>query len=77
MDNREYKKHLVQLRDRALLMSVEGLKESIKADFAEPKWPSVLFDAMNAALEKKIGKRAYANWFDSLTEQLNNVGGDV
>jgi hypothetical protein len=74
MNTREYKKNLIALRNRAMDMSVDGLQESIKAEFAEPKWPAVLFDAMNAALERKMGKRAYGEWFDSLTAKLN---GDV
>lgn len=77
MESREYKKHLVALRNHAVLMSVEGLQQSIKADFADPKWPAVLFDAMNAALEKKMGKRAYAVWFDSLADALNTAGGEA
>jgi hypothetical protein len=67
MDIREYKKHRMALRNSAMLMSVDGLKESIKADWKDPQWPSVLFDAMNDALERKIGKRAYAVWFNSLS----------
>lgn len=67
MNTREYKKHCVALRNTALMMSVEGLQESIKEDWADPKWPPVLFDAMNDALEKKMGKRAYAEWFNALS----------
>lgn len=74
MNTNEYKKHVKALRDHAMLMSVEGLQESIKADWQSPQWPSVLFDAMNDALEKRMGKRAYSKWFDSLSEV---VGGDV
>lgn len=66
MDLREYKKHVKALSSHALLMSVEGLQEAIKDDWNKPEWPSVLFDAMNEALERKMGKRAYAQWFDSL-----------
>jgi hypothetical protein len=66
MNQREYKKHVTALRNHALLMSVEGLQEAIVDDWNEPKWPSVLFDAMNDALERKMGKRAYSQWFDSL-----------
>jgi hypothetical protein len=67
MDIREYKKHRTALRNSAMNMSVDGLQESIKADWKEPQWPSVLFDAMNDALERKMGKRAYAAWFNSLS----------
>lgn len=66
MDIRDYKKHRSAIRDHALMMSIEGLQTSIKEDWLEPKWPSVLFDGMNDALERKMGKRAYAQWFDSL-----------
>lgn len=66
MDNREYKKHVMMIHYRALMMSVDGLQESIKDDWTDPKWPPMLWDAMNKALEKKMGKRAYAKWFDNL-----------
>jgi hypothetical protein len=67
MDTREYKKHVNALRNHAMLMSVDGLQAAIIDDWNEPKWPSVLFDAMNEALERKMGKRAYAHWFNSLS----------
>lgn len=66
MNNREYNKHRTALRDHALAMSVEGLQEGIKDDFVNPQWPAVLFDAMNDALERKMGKRAYTEWFNAL-----------
>ncbi|MNC14379.1 hypothetical protein D3C75_621550 [compost metagenome] len=66
MDNREYKKHKIALRNHAMLMSVDGLQESIKGDWNNPQWPSVLFDAMCEALERKMGKRAYTTWFNAL-----------
>lgn len=66
MDQREYKKHVTALRNHALLMSVDGLQEAIKADWLDPQWPAVLFDAMNEALERRMGKRAYADWFNAL-----------
>lgn len=68
MENREYKKHRIALRDRAMMMTIDGLQASIKADFEAPAWPSVLFDAMNDALERKMGKRAYTVWFNALGE---------
>jgi hypothetical protein len=70
MNGREYKKHCLALRNHALLMSVEGLQESIREDWNNPKWPSILFDAMNDALEKKMGKHAYSQWFNSLAEKV-------
>lgn len=69
MDSREYKKHCSQLANHALQMSVEGLQESILDDWNDPEWPALMFDAMNKALEKKMGKAAYASWFDSLPMQ--------
>lgn len=77
MNNREYKQHVKALRDRALLMSVEGIQESIQNDWKEPKWPAILFDAMCEALEKKMGKVRYARWFDSLSDTVETVGGEV
>lgn len=66
MNNRNYNKDVKQLAGHAMAMSVEGLKDSILDDWNNPEWPAILFDAMNLALEKKIGKRAYAVWFNSL-----------
>lgn len=66
MNTSEYRKHVKALASHAVAMSVEGLQGAIKDDWNEPKWPSVLFDAMNRALELKMGKRAYAQWFNSL-----------
>lgn len=66
MDNREYKKHCQALANHASAMSVEGLQASILNDWNNPEWPSVLFDGMNAALERKMGKRAYTVWFNNL-----------
>lgn len=66
MDNREYSKHVKALASHALMMTTNGLQESILEDWTDPKWPPVLFDAMNAALERKMGKNAYAQWFNNL-----------
>lgn len=68
MTTNEYKRHVKALKDHALLMSIEGLQWSIKEDWTNPKWPAVLFDAMNEALAKKMGRKSYALWFDSLDE---------
>lgn len=76
MNTIEYKKHVKALRDHAMLMSVQGIQDSIRDDWKEPKWPAILFDAMCDALEKKMGKKAYAKWFDSLAD-VESVGGDV
>jgi hypothetical protein len=66
MGNREYRKHVAQMARKAAMMSVEGLQASIIDDWNDPKWPSIMFDAMNKALEQKMGRRAYAQWFNNL-----------
>lgn len=66
MNNRNYSKDVKQLAGHAMAMSVEGLKESILEDWENPQWPSMTFDAMNLALQRKMGKREYDKWFNSL-----------
>lgn len=66
MDSREYKKHCAIMAEHAMNMSTEGLQSAIVDDWNDPKWPALMFDAMNKALEKKMGKRAYADWFNNL-----------
>lgn len=66
MNDRRYNSDVRAMANHACMMSVEGLKDSILDDWKDPKWPGMLFDAMNIALEKKMGKRAYKEWFDSL-----------
>lgn len=66
MTKREYRKHTKALLCTALLMSEDGLQVAIKAEWKDPKWPAMLFDAMCQALEIKMGKRAYYKWLESL-----------
>lgn len=66
MNNREYRNNVKALSSHASAMTVEGLKAAILEDWENPDWPAILFDAMNIALEKKVGKRAYAEWFNAL-----------
>lgn len=66
MNDRRYNSDVRAMANHASVMSVEGLKDSILEDWKNPQWPAMLFDAMNLALEKKMGKRAYKVWFDSL-----------
>lgn len=47
-------------------MSVYGLKGAIEDDWVNPQWGNELFDLMNRVLERKMGKRAYAEWFNAL-----------
>lgn len=61
-----HSKDVRQLAAHAILMSEEGLKDAILDDWNNPQWPAILFDGMNLALERKIGKKAYANWFNAL-----------
>lgn len=66
MGNREYNKHVAQMARKASMMSVEGLQASIADDWSNPQWPAIMFDAMNKALEQRMGKAAYAKWFNNL-----------
>lgn len=66
MNNSNYKRDVRQLANHAMAMSVEGLKDAILDDWNNPQWPAILFDAMNIALEKKMGRRDYAIWFNNL-----------
>lgn len=65
-NNRQYARDVKALAAHASMMTVEGLQAAILEDWNDPKWPSNLFDGMNLALEKKMGKRAYTVWFESL-----------
>lgn len=66
MNKAQYKKDVKAIAGHAVAMSVEGLKDSILDDWNKPEWSNLLFDAMNLALEKKIGRRAYLVWFNNL-----------
>lgn len=66
MDNREYRKTVAIMASKAAMMSVEGLQASILDDWNNPQWPAIMFDAMNKALERKMGRTAYAHWFNNL-----------
>lgn len=61
-----YRKDVKALANHAAMMSVDGLKAAILDDWNNPEWPAILFDAMNIALEKKLGKRTYTVWFNNL-----------
>lgn len=65
-NNRRYNSDVKALASHASMMTVDGLKAAILEDWNNPQWPGILFDAMNLALEKKLGKRAYTVWFESL-----------
>jgi hypothetical protein len=66
MDSREYRKTVAQMARKAAMMSVEGLQASILDDWNNPQWPAIMFDAMNKALERKMGRTSYAQWFNNL-----------
>lgn len=66
MENRNYRKDVKALSNHAQTMSVDGLQLAILNDWNNPEWPAILFDALNIALEKKMGKRAYTAWFNAL-----------
>lgn len=67
MNNREYNKHKKAMLERALMISVEGLQASIVDEIKTPVLPYLIFDTMTAALEKKMGKKEFTKWFDSLS----------
>lgn len=66
MNNRRYNSDVRAMADHASMMTIDGLQHAILEDWNNPQWPSILFDAMNLALEKKMGKRAYTTWFNAL-----------
>lgn len=72
MNASEYKKHVRALKGHAQAMSVDGLQSAIKDEWETPTWPAILFDAMTETLEKKMGKRQFATWFDSLNDEAKS-----
>ena len=66
MNEREYNKHKRALVERAKLLSVEALQHSISDEWSKPELPYLVFDAMTTALEKKLGKRRYIDWINTL-----------
>lgn len=68
MDTKEYEKHKRALVRRAMLLSVEALQDAIQDEWLKPDLPYLVFDAMTTALEKKMGKPAYASWINSIPQ---------
>lgn len=66
MKSREYNQHVRAMADHATAMSIEGLKLAILDDWNNPEWSPLTFDAMNLALQRKMGKRRYDAWFNAL-----------
>lgn len=66
MNQIEYAKHKKALVARAMLMSVEGLQGIILEELKNPSLPYLLFDATMQALEKKMGKKAFAAWVNNI-----------
>jgi hypothetical protein len=66
MNDREYAKHKKALVARAQMLSVEALQDAIRDEWDSPELPYLVFDAMTTALEKKLGKRRYAAWINTL-----------
>lgn len=66
MNPSRYRANVYALANHAAAMTVEGLQDAILEDWKNPQWPAMLFDGMNLALRRKMGRNAYAQWFDSL-----------
>lgn len=75
MKKREYNVHKKALVERCMLMSLEGIQMAILEQITatiEPQgategdtgetMPYILFEAMLIALERKMGKKAFAEW---------------
>lgn len=66
MTNREYNKHKKAMLDRAMMISIEGLQSAIIDEVKTPALPYLIFDTMMTALEKKMGKKAFKEWSNTL-----------
>lgn len=63
---RQYKIDRAAMIEKALEISIDGLKDSIKTEWKLPTLPYLVFDAMLAALEIKLGRKEYNLFIDSL-----------
>lgn len=70
MNEREYNKHLKALVQRALLLSESGLQLYLIEEYNKPEPDDLMFDVLSKALVKKMGKRRFDSWIDTVEGEV-------
>lgn len=63
---RQYKADKAAMLEKALKISVEGLKSAVIEEYGCPVLPYLVLDCMLEALEIKLGRKEYNLFMDSL-----------
>ncbi len=70
MNEREYNKHVKALVQRALFLSEQGLQLYLIEEYNKPEPDDLMFDVLSKALVKKMGKRRFDSWIDTVEGEV-------